>query len=83
MGKTGIIVAREFNERVRKRSFILTTILTPLLLVGLMVAPVLVSRLGSDREKEILVVDRSGVVAPQLESGDRLTFRPRPGRSGS
>ena len=66
MGKTGIIVAREFNERVRKRSFILTTILTPLLLVGLMVAPVLVSRLGSDREKEILVVDRSGVVAPQL-----------------
>ena len=76
MGKTGIIVAREFNERVRKRSFILTTILTPLLLVGLMVAPVLVSRLGSDREKEILVVDRSGVVAPQLESGDRLTFRP-------
>lgn len=76
MGKTGIIVAREFNERVRKRSFILTTILTPLLLVGLMVAPVLVSRLGSDKEKEILVVDRSGVVAPQLESGDRLTFRP-------
>ena len=69
MGKTGILVARAFNERVRKRSFILTTILTPLLLVGLMVAPVLVSRLGSDREKEILVVDRSGVVAPQLESG--------------
>lgn len=76
MGKIGIIIAREFNERVRKRSFILTTILTPLLLVGLMVAPVLVSRLGSDRQKEILVVDRSGMISPRLESGERLTFRP-------
>ena len=76
MGKIGIIIAREFNERVRKRSFILTTILTPLLLVGLMVAPVLVSRLGADRQKEILVVDRSGVISPRLESGERLTFRP-------
>ena len=38
MSKIGLIVSREFNQRVRKKSFILTTILTPLLLVGLMVA---------------------------------------------
>lgn len=37
MSKIGLIVSREFNQRVRKKSFILTTILTPLLLVGLMV----------------------------------------------
>ena len=36
MSKIGLIVSREFNQRVRKKSFILTTILTPLLLVGLM-----------------------------------------------
>ena len=76
MGKIGVIIGREFNERVRKRSFVLTTILTPLLLVGLMVAPILVSRLGPDQKKEIIVVDRSGVVAPRLESGERLSFRP-------
>ena len=44
MSKIGLIVSREFNQRVRKKSFILTTILTPLLLVGLMVAPALVRR---------------------------------------
>ena len=29
MSKVGIIIAREFNERVRKKSFIITTILMP------------------------------------------------------
>ena len=39
MNKIGIIITREFNERVRKKSFIITTILMPLLMIGLMVAP--------------------------------------------
>ena len=58
MSKIGLIVSREFNQRVRKKSFILTTILTPLLLVGLMVAPALVMQLRSDQVKRIAVVDR-------------------------
>ena len=56
MSKIGLIVSREFNQRVRKKSFILTTILTPLLLVGLMVAPALVMQLRSDQVKRIAVV---------------------------
>ena len=32
--KIGIIIGREFSIRVKKRSFILTTILTPLLFAG-------------------------------------------------
>ena len=39
MNKIHIIIAREFNERVRKKSFIITTILMPLLMLGLMAAP--------------------------------------------
>ena len=35
--KIGIIITREFNERVRKKSFIVTTILMPVLMIGLMV----------------------------------------------
>ena len=41
-GKIGIIVGREFNERVRKKSFILTTLLTPLFMIALIVAPMLI-----------------------------------------
>ncbi|MER3465268.1 MAG: ABC transporter permease, partial [Chitinophagaceae bacterium] len=34
MGKIGLIIKREYLSRVRKKTFILTTILTPLLFVG-------------------------------------------------
>ena len=33
--KIGIIITREFNERVRKKSFIVTTILMPVLMLSL------------------------------------------------
>lgn len=66
MSKIGLIIGREFNQRVRKRTFILTTVLTPLLMVVLMVAPVLLNKVGGSRQLEILVLDRSGWIAPQL-----------------
>ena len=49
MSQIGIIIEREFNERVRKKSFIITTLLMPLLVVALMVAPSLVMVMVPDR----------------------------------
>ena len=76
MSKIGLIIGREFNERVRKRTFILTTILTPLLLIGVMVAPMLIMQLKSDKIKEIAVIDNSGIIAPQLRDGEGIAFEP-------
>ena len=39
MGKIAIIAGREFNERVRKKSFIITTLLMPIAFVALMFVP--------------------------------------------
>ena len=39
MSNISIIIQREFNERVRKKSFIITTLLMPVLMIGLMAAP--------------------------------------------
>lgn len=72
--KIGIIIAREFNERVRKKSFILTTILMPVLMIGLMVAPALIMRYSKGDTRQISVIDRSGMIAPQLESSDEVVF---------
>ena len=47
MSQVGIIIGREFNERVRKKSFIITTLLMPLLMVGLMFAQA-AKRQGAD-----------------------------------
>ena len=75
MGKIGIIIAREFNERVRKKSFIITTILMPLLMIGMMAAPTLMMLFAKGEQKELIVLDDSGVIAPQLTGDEELVFK--------
>ena len=76
MNKIGIIITREFNERVRKKSFIITTILMPLLMIGLMVAPSLMMLFAKGDQKSLVVIDQSGIIAPSLEGDDEITFTP-------
>lgn len=74
MGKIKIIAAREFNERVRKKSFIITTILMPLFFVAMIVIMGLMMNVRSDKTKTILVVDQSGIIADRLENKGTLVF---------
>lgn len=76
MSATGIIIGREFRERVMKKSFIITTILTPLLLVGIMVGTTLIMALNVGEAKHIAVVDRSGTIAPALVSTESIVYEP-------
>lgn len=74
--KIGIIIAREYTIRVKKKSFIFTTILTPLLFAALMVVPSLIAMYsGSDEEAQVVrVVDESGIVMPYLESDEEIIY---------
>ena len=74
MRKMWLIIVREFMERVRKKSFIVATFVTPLLMVVLMVAPSLVMFYGSSDQKQIAVVDRSGMVSDKLVSTSEVMF---------
>lgn len=74
MNKIGIIIAREFNERVRKKSFIITTILMPVLMLGLMAAPTLMMLFAKGDAKTFIVLDESGVIAPNLSGDEELIF---------
>lgn len=76
MNKIGIIITREFNERVRKKSFIITTILMPLLMIGLMVAPSLMMLFAKGEQKSLVVIDQSGIIAPSLEGDEEINFTP-------
>ncbi len=75
MSNISIIIQREFNERVRKKSFIITTLLMPLLMVALMAAPALIMQFSRGDEKRIAVIDESGLVAPRLESDEEPALR--------
>lgn len=76
MGKIGIIAGREFNERVRKKSFIITTILMPIAFVAIMFVPALMMNIQSDDTREIVVVDQSGTIAEGLQNTNNLSFTP-------
>lgn len=75
MGKIGLIAAREFNERVRKKTFIITTILMPVFFVAMIAFVMWMSTRQSDEIRNIIVVDNSGVVAPKLVDEGVIKYR--------
>ena len=74
MRNIGLIIMREFKERVYKKSFIITTLLMPLLMAVISVAPTLIMIFAKGETKSISVIDNSGIVAPRLESNEDVQF---------
>lgn len=71
---TLIVIRREFLERVKKKSFIITTLIMPLVMLALMVTPVLISMYATGDAKKVMVIDRSQVLAPGLTDSETITF---------
>lgn len=71
-----IIISREYFERVKRKSFIISTILMPLLMLGMMVAPALIAIMSGPEDKLIAVIDDSGVIATTLQNEGEVKFRP-------
>lgn len=69
-----LVVRREYLERVRTRSFIITTLLFPLIMMAMMCVPVLIAVFSQPEKQTIAVVDNSGEIAPLLRSTPELTF---------
>ena len=72
--KIGIVIKREYLERVSKKSFIFTTILMPLFMAAIMIAPALITLFSTPELKHIAVIDDSGVIAPTLKNGEGVEF---------
>lgn len=76
MNKIGLIVEREFAERVRKKSFIVSTLLTPLFMIAMMVLPSVMMFKGGSSTKNVVVIDNSPeqFVGKKLVSGKTVAF---------
>jgi ABC-2 type transport system permease protein len=68
MSKIGLILQREYSTRVRKKSFIILTILMPVLMAGLIFLPAYFASLDDKEVRTIAVYDGSSIVLGQLES---------------
>ena len=73
--KIGIVIKREYLNRVKKKSFLVTTFVVPILLAALTIIPVLVMMNSKDKVKTIAVVDRSGIALPYLEDTSTMVFQ--------
>lgn len=73
MNKLFLIIQREYISRVKKKSFLLMTILGPLLMAGVMIVPLWMA-LKDKTEHHILVVDHSGLFIDKIPNTKQLKF---------
>ncbi|MES2132215.1 MAG: ABC transporter permease [Bacteroidota bacterium] len=73
MNKLFLIIKREYFSRVRKKSFLLMTILGPLLMAGVMIVPVWLG-MRDKTEHQVLVLDRSGAFVDKIPNTKELKF---------
>ncbi len=73
MKKTLTILRREYLSRVRKKSFIVMTLLGPLLLAALMIVPVFIAQV-SDSDYEVAVVDNTRLFYTEFKDANNVNF---------
>lgn len=67
MNKIILIIKREYLTRVKKKSFVVMTILGPLLMIGMIAAQIWISTMPEEKQS-ILVVDESKLFTGKLEN---------------
>jgi len=75
-----LVTGREYTSRVRKKSFIVMTLLGPLLLAAFYGAIIwlAISDTQNDEKRTILVLDESGVFANGIDENGTLSFSVNP-----
>lgn len=70
----GLVIGREYNTRVRKKSFLILTFVVPILFAAMCFLPSLIMLNTKEKTKEVAVVDQSGIVLPFLENGQAANW---------
>lgn len=74
MGKIGLIIAREYLSRVRKKSFIIMTILGPLLFAGIAIVPTWLATRDSSEQKVVKILDESGYFNDKIKDDNSIRY---------
>lgn len=69
-----IIIGREYQNRVRKKSFLVTTFLVPVLMAALIIVPIALALGSKEKTKNIAVIDNSGIVIQKLSNTETVNY---------
>ncbi|MCX6281597.1 MAG: ABC transporter permease [Bacteroidetes bacterium] len=73
MHKIILIIKREYLTRVRKKSFLVMTILGPLLMAAIVIVPVYMATRGNEM-KTVAVIDQTGLFYEKFKDTDNIKF---------
>ena len=74
MNKIGLVIQREYRYRVGKKSFLLITLLAPLLFAATIFVPLWLSTIKSDQIHTVAILDDTGKYAPLFKDTDNYRF---------
>ena len=74
MNKIGLIISREYFTRVKKKSFLLTTILVPLVIIGFYAAIIAITIKGSSDKHTVAVIDEANLFNGKVEGNKAVDF---------
>lgn len=80
MRKTWLIIRREYLSRVRKKSFLILTLLVPVLVAGFIALEVFLAMGGNKKTQHIAVIDESGLFGGHLKDGQDIFFTVLPAK---
>lgn len=72
--KTGVVIAREYLNRVKKKSFLITTFVVPILFAGICILPTVLMMNVKEKSQKVAVLDQSGIVMPYLNDSESAVY---------
>lgn len=75
MNHLPLIIKREYLNKVKNKSFIVMTFLSPLIMVALIFVVVYLSQLNNDSKRTVSVLDESGLFLDMFENTDNTTYK--------
>ena len=74
MGKFTLITSREYLNKITNKTFILSTLLTPLFIAGIVFFIGWLTSVNNERIKTISVVDNTGYIYDKLKSSNSIKY---------
>ena len=74
MNHLSLIIKREYLTKVKNKSFIIMTILSPLIVVALFSVVAYLAQLNSNKERTISILDDSGILAEAFQNTKNTTY---------
>lgn len=69
-----VIIGREYSTRVKKKSFLVTTFVVPILFAALCIIPSVIMVATKEESKKIAVIDKSEIVLPYLNDSKTVAY---------